>query len=90
MEKDKLGNLVAFAERQISEVATRRIAQEAFRLAQQRAATNGRATVTVVHKSNVLSLTDGLFRETCRSVYDSLPPSDNPVKYEEQIVDSMV
>ena len=51
-----------------------------------------RKQVTIIHKSNVLSVTDGLFRETVRGVptlsevggrYDS-------VKIEEQLVDSAV
>jgi len=42
--------------------------------------------VTVVHKANVLSLTDGLFREACLAVAREYPD----VQVEEQIVDSMV
>ena len=42
--------------------------------------------VTIVHKSNVLSVTDGLFRETCLEVAKNYPT----VKVEEQLVDSMV
>jgi homoisocitrate dehydrogenase len=42
--------------------------------------------VTIVHKSNVLSVTDGLFRETCLEVAKKYPN----VKVEEQLVDSMV
>ncbi|MFO7631329.1 MAG: isocitrate/isopropylmalate dehydrogenase family protein [Caldilinea sp.] len=42
--------------------------------------------VTIVHKANVLSLTDGLFRETCLAVAKDFPD----VQVEEQIVDSMI
>jgi len=42
-----------------------------------------------VHKSNVLSVTDGLFRETVRGVYEAEPRFAS-VKIEEQLVDSMV
>jgi len=42
--------------------------------------------VTVVHKSNVLSVSDGLFRECCLQVAKDFPS----VKVEEQIVDSMM
>jgi homoisocitrate dehydrogenase len=42
--------------------------------------------VTVVHKANVLSLTDGLFREACLAVAREFPD----VQVEEQIVDSMI
>ena len=48
--------------------------------------------VTIIHKSNVLSVTDGLFRETVRAV-PSLPEVHgryDTVKIEEQIVDSAV
>ncbi|RDX53228.1 homoisocitrate dehydrogenase [Lentinus brumalis] len=78
----------ARATRLITESASRRIGKMAFELALGRP----RKQVTIIHKSNVLSLTDGLFRETVRAVprlaevngrYDS-------VKIEEQIVDSAV
>jgi len=42
--------------------------------------------VTIVHKANVLSLTDGLFRESCLAVAREFPD----VEVEEQIVDSMI
>lgn len=48
--------------------------------------------LTIVHKSNVLSVTDGLFRETVRAV-PNLPGVDGKydgVRIEEQLVDSMV
>ena len=48
--------------------------------------------VTIIHKSNVLSLTDGLFRETVRGV-PSLPEVNgkyDSIQMEEQIVDSAV
>lgn len=48
--------------------------------------------VTIIHKSNVLSVTDGLFRETIRAI-PALPEVSgayDSVKVEEQIVDSAV
>ena len=42
--------------------------------------------VTIVHKANVLSLTDGLFRAACLAVAREFPD----VQVEEQIVDSMI
>ena len=42
--------------------------------------------VTIVHKANVLSLSDGLFREACLAVAREFPD----VQVEEQIVDSMI
>jgi len=45
-----------------------------------------------VHKSNVLSVTDGLFRETVRGVpkLDGTNGKYDSVRIEEQLVDSMV
>ncbi len=45
-----------------------------------------RPLVTIVHKANVLSLTDGLFRESCLAVAREYPD----VQVEEQLVDSMI
>eukprot|EP01116_Phalansterium_solitarium_P016522 TRINITY_DN3852_c0_g1_i2.p2 TRINITY_DN3852_c0_g1~~TRINITY_DN3852_c0_g1_i2.p2 ORF type:complete len:233 (+),score=81.85 TRINITY_DN3852_c0_g1_i2:274-972(+) len=45
-----------------------------------------RALVTVVHKSNVMSLTDGMFRESALAVAKEFPQ----IAVEEQLVDSMV
>jgi len=79
----------AVAQRVITRRATRRIALLAFEQAQARAATRqeqGRPSrVTIVHKANVLPITDGLFREVCLEVaadYADIP-------HEEQLVDSM-
>jgi isocitrate dehydrogenase len=44
--------------------------------------------VTIVHKSNVLSVTDGLFRESCLSVAHEAELRS--IKTEEQLVDSCV
>ncbi|KAL8980525.1 MAG: hypothetical protein Q9177_005857, partial [Variospora cf. flavescens] len=46
-------------------------------------------TVTITHKSNVLSQTDGLFRETARSTLAAAAKYAS-IAVEEQIVDSMV
>ncbi len=48
--------------------------------------------MTIIHKSNVLSVTDGLFRETVRAVKESGPDAQRyaGVEMEEQLVDSMV
>jgi len=48
--------------------------------------------LTIIHKSNVLSITDGLFRETVRAV-PALPDIDGKydgVTIAEQLVDSAV
>ncbi|KAJ3354374.1 homoisocitrate dehydrogenase [Allomyces javanicus] len=91
LETDANGESIAFATRQISQRASRRITETALRLAQQRAASrsSGTSLLTVVHKSNVLSVTDGLFRETARAVF-AAAGSPAAVKIEDQLVDSMV
>jgi homoisocitrate dehydrogenase len=74
----------ARATRLITERASRRIGEMAFQLA----AARPRKQVTVIHKSNVLSITDGLFRETVRAV-----GSDSKyqgISIQEQLVDSAV
>lgn len=51
----------------------------------------GPPKVTIIHKSNVLSVTDGLFRETVRAVKEKDASNRYAsVDLEEQIVDSMV
>lgn len=96
-EKD--GLKVAEAIKRISEYASQRIAKMAYELALKRQAVreisgasslHSKPSVTVVHKSNVLSQTDGLFRETCRRVYEEGGDRYTPIEYKEQIVDSMV
>ncbi|KAF9515456.1 hypothetical protein BS47DRAFT_1381498 [Hydnum rufescens UP504] len=79
----------ARATRLITERASRRIGQMAFETALARGSSS---LLTIVHKSNVLSVTDGLFRETVRGV-PALPGVDgkyDAIKVEEQLVDSMV
>lgn len=46
--------------------------------------------VTIVHKSNVMSITDGLWRETVRAVKEKNADKYGGVDMEEQLVDSMV
>jgi homoisocitrate dehydrogenase len=46
-------------------------------------------SLTIVHKSNVLSVTDGLFRETVLNVYKS-DTRYAQIQINEQLVDSMV
>jgi len=92
---------VAEAIKRISEKASRRIGKIAFEIAVQREKVRGAnmiehptgPMVTITHKSNVLSQSDGLFRESVRAVYDADSAGQkiySGVKLEEQIVDSMV
>ncbi|KAG5995526.1 homoisocitrate dehydrogenase [Claviceps spartinae] len=87
---------VAEAIKRISETASFRIAAMAGDIANRRhqlrqsgtPSIHKGPTVTITHKSNVLSQTDGLFREASRRALSSAKFAG--VNVEEQIVDSMV
>lgn len=87
---------VAEAIKRITERASSRIATMAGDIAVRRQrvrnttgdATSKQAMVTITHKSNVLSQTDGLFRSTARAALEK--DAFQGIKLEEQIVDSMV
>ena len=79
----------AMAERIITRRASRRIGRTAFAAAQRRSRRGANAAqrlVTVVHKANVLSVSDGLFRESVLDVATEFPD----MAVEEQLVDSMI
>ena len=89
---------VAIAERVITRQASERIARAAFEQARRRAllretthsgpgsGSRGHRTarVTIVHKANVLKVTDGLFRESCLTVAKGYPD----VEVDEVLVDA--
>lgn len=75
----------AVAQRVITRRATERIALKAFAAARSRTRRTP-PRVTIVHKANVLSVTDGLFRSVALEVAEVFPD----VEVEEQLVDSMV
>ena len=87
---------IAEAIKRISERASSRIATMAGEIALRRQKIRDRGVqsvhssplITITHKSNVLSQTDGLFRETARSAFAA--PAYAHLAVEEQIVDSMV
>jgi len=92
LEINEKGEKVAFATRRISERASRRIGQMGFEISLMNAELKSLAVpqkVTIVHKSNVLSVTDGLFRETIRSLHSSTERYQK-IPLDEQIVDSLV
>ncbi len=66
--------------RVITEKASQRIAEFAFRLA----AREGREKVTAVHKANIMKLGDGLFLKCMQSVAAKYPS----IKYDEIIIDN--
>ena len=65
----------------ITEYASERIAKSAFEYAVQ----HERKKVTVVHKANILKLTDGLFLETARRISKAYPM----IEFQDIIVDNM-
>lgn len=65
--------------RVITKKGCQRIAESAFKLAMKR-----RKRVTAVHKANVLRITDGLFRDVCRSVASKYPD----IAFDELYVDN--
>ncbi|KAI4250186.1 MAG: hypothetical protein L6R40_000358 [Gallowayella cf. fulva] len=89
---------IAEAIKRISEKSSYRIAAMAGEIALSRqkirsqpdspASVHASPKVTITHKSNVLSQTDGLFRETAQSALSAAKFS--AIEVEEQIVDSMV
>ncbi len=73
---------VAIAIRKITRQGSARIARAGFEIALRR----GRRHVTLVHKANALSVSDGLFLEACRDVAKEFPD----IAVEEVIVDAMM
>jgi 3-isopropylmalate dehydrogenase len=74
-------NDVAISMRRITRHCSERIARAGFALAQRR-----KKRVTIVHKANVLKLTDGLFIEECQKVAREFPE----VAVDEVIIDAMM
>jgi 3-isopropylmalate dehydrogenase len=72
---------VAISLRRITRDCCERIARSAFQLAMQR-----RKHLTLVHKHNVLKITDGLFLDACRRVGAEFPD----VIVDDVIVDAMM
>ncbi|TKY90303.1 hypothetical protein EX895_000301 [Sporisorium graminicola] len=93
---------IARAIRQITEKASTRIGKKAFEVALARQELRKTTqpsyspTVTICHKSNVLSVTDGLFRTSVRGVFEKDQKANGGagryegIKLNEQLVDSMV
>lgn len=98
-ELDRLpdGTKVARATRQITQNASERIGKLAFEIALKRdkvrqsggSSPHSEPSVWSIHKSNVLSVTDGLFRESIKAAHKSDERFDK-VKLVEQLVDSFV
>jgi isocitrate dehydrogenase (NAD+) len=65
----------------ITEVASTRVAEFAFRYARA----NGRKRITAVHKANIMKLSDGLFLECFRKVSQKYPD----VEADDRIIDAL-
>jgi len=72
---------LAISLRRITRECSERIARTAFELAMTR-----RKRVTIVHKANVLKVTDGLFIEACRKIAAEFPE----IAIDDVIVDAMM
>jgi homoisocitrate dehydrogenase len=87
--RERLEGDTAIAERVITRHGSTRIARAAFERArrrnQQSTIRNQKSSVTIVHKANVLKVTDGLFRECCLQVAKDYPE----VKVNEMLIDAM-
>ncbi|KAF2723940.1 Isocitrate/isopropylmalate dehydrogenase [Polychaeton citri CBS 116435] len=91
------GTIVAEAIKRIDSKASSRIARMAGEIALKRRAireTSGdnigkQTMVTISHKSNVMSQTDGLFRSCARAALEEKRFVDGGIKIDEQIIDSM-
>jgi len=82
-ERIEDGGAVAIAERVISRQASERLAQRTLDLMKA----TGRKRLTIVHKANVLPLTDGLFRDTVRQVVAECCHTGSVVEVDELLVD---
>jgi len=66
-------------------VITRRGSERVIRFAFEYVRRYNRNKLTVVHKANIMKMTDGLFLDTARTIADEYPD----VEFEERIVDNM-
>jgi len=73
----------AIAERVITRRASQRLAERTLALMK----TAGRKKLTIVHKANVLPLTDGLFRDTVRQCVEQARQDGFAVEVDELLVD---
>lgn len=74
----------AVAERVITPAASRRIGRTALELARA----GGRGRLTIVHKANILPLTDGLFRDNVRAEAEAFGSEAAGIRVDELLVDN--
>jgi homoisocitrate dehydrogenase len=80
--RERIEGETAIAERVITRSASERIARVALQQAQAR---GQKRRVTIVHKANVLKLSDGLFREACLQIAREF----QDIRVDEILVDTM-
>jgi homoisocitrate dehydrogenase len=73
----------ATAIRRITRTASRRIARRALDIAEQ----GGRRRMTIVHKANILPLSDGLFRDSVRKEVEEAQAAGLQIEVDELLVD---
>ncbi len=74
----------AVAERLITRRASTRIGEKAVELVQ----TGKRSKLSIVHKANIMPVTDGLFRDSVRDVINRMKQPDETWEVEEVLVDT--
>ncbi len=77
------GGTTAIAERVITQRASLRLAERVLTLTRSA----GRKRLTIVHKANVLPLTDGLFRDTVRQAAERCRQEGFAIEVDELLVD---
>jgi homoisocitrate dehydrogenase len=83
VQRERRDGDVAIAERQISRNASFRIGTAAARVAQR----YGLRRITIVHKANILPVTDGLFRDSVREAIVDRSVGGEDLKIDEMLVD---
>ncbi len=81
--REKSDGETAIAERVITREASENIGRAALHVARQ----YGLARITIVHKANVLPITDGLFRDSVRRVLQQEMNSGDAIAIDEMLVD---
>ena len=81
--RERLEGQIPIAERVITNEASKRSAKKALELS----ASRDRKNVTIVHKANILPVSDGMFRDTARNVLESSNGTEWEVNIRELLVD---
>ncbi len=82
--RERIEGETAIAERVITRRASRRLAERALTFAHQ----NGHHRLTIVHKANILPLTDGLFRDSVLAVAEETRQEGHQIVIDEMLVDT--